>query len=138
MKKQFSNSWRASIQPRKQRKFVANAPMHIKHKLMSANLSKELKKRYNRKSAPVRKGDLVIIMRGEFKKKSGKIASVNAKMNRVAIEGIQRTKKDGTKVNVFFNASKLKITELNLDDKKRLESISKNNKEKKENAPKKK
>ena len=52
-----------------------------------------------------------------------KIAKVDLKRCRVAIEGIQRKKQDGTKVNVFFNPSNLKITELSLDDKKRIRAI---------------
>ena len=62
-------------------------------------------------------------MRGEFKGKKGKISIVNLVKSKVVIEGIQRTKKDGTKVNVPFAASNLQIQELNLDDKKRIAAI---------------
>jgi len=123
MKKQFSRYWKASKQPRKQRKYLARAPLHIKHKFLSANLSKELRKKYQRRNFPLRKGDIIKIMRGSFKKKTGKIADVNLKRTKISIEGIQKTKKDGTKVNVFFHPSNLQIQELNLDDKKRIESI---------------
>ena len=123
MKKQFSKHWKASKQPRKQRKYRAKAPLHIKRKFLSANLSKELKKKYQRKSFSVRKGDTVKILRGNFKKKTGKINNVNLKRTRVSIEGIQRAKKDGTKVEVFFHPSNLQIRELNLDDKERLKSV---------------
>ncbi len=123
MKKIFSKYWEASKQPRKQRKYLAKAPLHIKHKFLSANLSKELRKKYQRRSFPLRKGDVVKIMRGRFKKKQGKLAILNLKRTKVSIEGMQRTKKDGTKVNVFFHPSKLQIQELNLDDIKRLKSI---------------
>lgn len=123
MKKQFSKHWLASKQPRKQRKYRANAPLHIRHKLMSANLKKELRKKYRRRSFPLRKGDIIKVMRGEFKKRTGKIASVDLKKLRVSIEGIQRTKKDGTKVNVWFAPSNLQIQELSLDDKKRKKAV---------------
>jgi len=119
MKQKFSRKWKASKQPRKQRKYKANAPLHLRHKAVSANLSKELKTRYKRKSFPIRKGDSVKVMRGEFKKKTGKISLVNLIKMRVAIEGIQKQKKDGTKVNVYFNPSNLQITDLNLEDKER-------------------
>ena len=49
MKKDFSKSWKSSRQPRKQRKYVFNAPLHIRHKLVSANLSKELRKKYGKR-----------------------------------------------------------------------------------------
>jgi large subunit ribosomal protein L24 len=133
MKKEFSNSWKASKLPRKQRKYLANAPLNIKHKLISANLAKKLREKHKRRSFPLRKGDNVKIMRGEFKKKSGKIDIVNLKRLRVTIEGIHKTKKDGTKIKVYFNPSNLQIQELNLDDKKRIEAIQRKNEKPKEN-----
>lgn len=62
-------------------------------------------------------------MRGGFEGKTGKIAEVDLTRTRVSIEGMQRTKKEGTKVNVFFHPSNLQIKELNLEDKRRIESI---------------
>ena len=120
MKQKFSTHWVSSTQPRKQRKFLANAPLHIRHKFLSANLSKDLRKKYAKRNLPLRKGDEVLIMRGAFKKKKAKITSVDLKKTRVTLEGIQRTKKDGSKVNVFFHPSILQIHVLNLDDKQRV------------------
>lgn len=125
MKQKFSNKWKASKQPRKQRKYRYNAPLHIKRKMMSANLSKELRKKYGRRSFPIRKGDSVKIMRGEFKRKSGKINEANYKKLIVNIDGIYRAKKDGTKVSVYFSPSNLQIKELNLDDVKRKNALEK-------------
>ncbi len=119
MKQKFSKHWVSSRQPRKQRKYRANAPLHIRRKLMSANLSKTLKQRHEKKNFPLRKGDKVKIMKGEFKKKTGKIESVDLKRLRTTIEGLNRTKKDGTKIKVYFSPSNLQIQELNLEDKKR-------------------
>jgi len=130
MKKKFSTKWVGSRQPRKQRKYRANAPLHIKHKMISVNLSKELRKKYGKRNFPLRKGDNVKIMIGEFKKRSGKIELIDVKRLRVAIEGIYRTKKDGTKVNVYFSPSNLQIKELDLEDKKRRESLERTTKEK--------
>jgi len=122
MKKQFSKYWNSSKQPRKQRKYRANAPLHIKRKLMSANLSKTLRERHSRRTISLRKGDVVRIMRGSFKGKKGKITKVDLTYTRVIIEGMQRSKKDGTKVNVSFRPSNLQIQELNLEDRKRLKA----------------
>ena len=131
MKQKFSASWKGSRQARKQRKYLANAPINTR-RLMNANLSKSLRKEHGKRSIPVRKGDEVKIMVGEFKKKTGKVNIVDFKNKRVAIEGIQRKKKDGTKINVWFNPSNLQIQSLNLDDKKRIEMIKRklNNKSK--------
>lgn len=123
MKKTFSKKWKASKQPRKQRKYLAEAPIHIKRKFLSSNLSKELRKKYQRRSFVLRKEDTVKIMVGSFKGKTGKVSNVDLRRKKVSIEGIQRAKKDGTKVNLFFNSSNLQIQELNLEDKERIKSI---------------
>ena len=120
MKKAFSTSWKGSKKPRKQRKYRARAPLHIKHRFLSSNLSKELRKRYGRRNIEIRKGDSVRIMRGEFKKKTGKVDGVDVKRTRINIQGIQRAKKDGTKIIIWFAPSNLQITEINTDDKERL------------------
>ena len=134
MRQKFSTSWNSSIQPRKQRKYLANAPLHIKRKMLSANLSKEERKKYGIRSIELRKGDEVKVVRGEHTKKQGKVASINKRKMKVSIEGVQKAKKDGTKVNLWFHASKLQIIKLNADDKKRLKNLSNKQPEKKENA----
>ena len=129
MKKQFSKAWIGSRQARKQRKYLANAPQHIEQRLLSSHLSKDLRKKYSRRSFPLKKGDMVKVMRGKLAKKFGKVSVIDVKNTRVAIEGIQVTKKEGIKVNTWFHASNLQIIELNLEDKRRLDSIKKENKQ---------
>jgi len=126
MKKEFSTKWKASKQPRKQRKYKANMPLHLKHKLMSAHLSKELRAKYKRRSFPLKKGDTVKVTKGEFRGKTGKINIADLKKLRVAVEGLQKQKKDGTKVNVYFRPSNLIMTELNLEDKERDKALKRN------------
>jgi len=128
MKQKFSNKWVGSKQPRKQRKYKANAPTHIRRNLMSSNLSKDLRKKYGKRSFPIRKEDSVKIMRGEFKGKTGKIDSVSLKKLRVMIAGIFRSKKDGSKVEVYFNPSNLQIQELHLEDVKRKKALERKTK----------
>ena len=128
MKNKFSKHWKASKQPRKQRKYAANAPLHLKRKLLSVNLSKELRKKIKKRNVVVRKGDTVKIMRGKFKTKSGKITDVNVKTSKVKIEGIMAKKQDGSKVNIKMRPSNLQIIELNLEDKKRMKTTKEENK----------
>ncbi len=128
MKKKFSLSWKSSKQPRKQRKYLANAPIHLKRKMLSSNLSKELRKKYGRRSVPLRKGDVVKIFRGKFKGKNGKVIEVKTKNQGVYVEGIQIKKRDGSKANIKLNASNLQITELNDEDKKRNSVLKKEKK----------
>jgi len=118
-KNKFSKSWKKSKQRRKQRKYRFEAPLHIKHKMLAGHLSKELRKKYSRRALALRKGDTVKIMKGTFKGKEGKVAIVDTKKMKVFVEGIQKSRKEGTKVNVLLEPSNLMITALNLDDKKR-------------------
>ena len=124
MKQKFSTSWIGSRQRRKQHKFIANAPLHVRHKFLSTNLSKELRKKYGKRNLPLKTGDEVLVMRGSFKKKKAKVISVNLKNTRVYLENIQRQKKDGTKINVPFHPSVLQIQTLILEDKQRLDSLN--------------
>lgn len=119
MKQVFSKNWKASKQPRKQRKYLANTPLHLNKKFLSINLSKDLRKKYSTRNIPVRKGDSVKVMRGKFKGKQGKVEQVMPKDSKVIIEGIQIKKKDGSKINFPLRTSNLQIVELNLEDRKR-------------------
>lgn len=125
MKKKFSTSWKSSRKPRKQRKYQANAPIHIKRKMLGANLSKNLRKKTGKRSIQIKKGDTVKVMRGKFKGKTGKIVKVLLKNSWAEIEGIQVKKQDGSKINIKFRPSNLQITELNLEDKRRNKSLKK-------------
>tara|TARA_Y100000310_G_scaffold167856_1_gene167804 strand:- start:13293 stop:13682 length:390 start_codon:yes stop_codon:yes gene_type:complete len=117
--KKFSKSWKSSGKPRKQRKFRFNAPFHIRHKFVRAMISKELRKKHDKRNLSIRTGDKVKIMRGSFKKKEGKVERVDLKKSKIYILGVESSKKDGTKVKVGINPSNLMITEINLDDKRR-------------------
>ncbi|MBU0962702.1 MAG: 50S ribosomal protein L24 [Nanoarchaeota archaeon] len=127
MKKRFSKSWIKSTQKRKQRKYRRNAPLHIVGKFMSVHLSKELRKKYGKRSIRVRKGDSVKITRGQFRKKTGKVVDVSLTRRKVYIEGIQQIKKDGTKSFYPLEPSNLMITSLELGDKIRKEKLEKKN-----------
>lgn len=136
MKAKFSNAWNGSKQIRKQRKYRMNAPLHVKHKMMASRLSEELGKKHNRRAFPVRKGDSVKIIDGKFKGKTGKIDDVDTKRMKVSVEGVQTSKRDGTKVSLMFNTSNLEIQELNLEDKRRLEALNRSKSEKVKEAKK--
>ena len=48
MKTEWSPGWKSSVQPRKQRKYRMNAPLHVKRKFMSAKLDKTLRERFRK------------------------------------------------------------------------------------------
>ena len=123
MKKKFVLTWKRSKQPRKQRKYRAKAPLHVKRNFMSCHLSKELKKKYGKRAVGIRKGDKVKIMRGQFKRKTGKVERTSLKDSRVYITGIEVIKKDGTKTLFPIHPSNLVITDLYLEDKKRVKAM---------------
>merc|ERR1712178_472692 len=58
---------------RKNRKRHFNAPSHIRRKIMSASLSKDLRQKHNVRSMPIRKDDEVTVVRGHYKGQGGKV-----------------------------------------------------------------
>lgn len=135
MKNEFSTSWNSSVQPRKQRKYRYNAPLHIRHKLVSANLAPALRKEFERRSMPLRKGDEVEIMRGSFKGFKGVIDRVDVKNLKVYVENANIKKADGTEVAKAMDPSNIKITKLILDDKKRIKVIERKESKKETEKP---
>ena len=119
MKKAFSKNWISSKQPRKQRKYRVNAPLHVKGKFLSAHLSPELRKKHSKRSIRARIGDKVKVLRGQFKNSSGAIDQVDIAKSRVYISKVEVAKKDGSKRQIPVNISNVVITDLKTGDKKR-------------------
>jgi large subunit ribosomal protein L24 len=109
-----------SIQPRKQRKALYTAPLHIRRKIMSANLSKDLRADIGKRSLPIRVGDKVQVVRGDFKGHEGKVESIDAKRYKVTVEGVTLSKPDGNAVLLPIHPSNLMIIEADLKDERRL------------------
>lgn len=129
MKTEFSTHWKSSVRPGKQRKYRAKAPLHVRHKLMSAHLSKELRKKYSRRAFPVRKGDKVKVMRGQFKGTIGEVEIVDMKKMKVIVKGAEFKAKAGAAPRKYpLDASKLMLISLNTDDKKRMKALERTSK----------
>lgn len=124
MKAKFSKSWKASKQPRKQRKYRERAPLHIKRRFMGAHLSKQLREKHGKRAVVLIKGDSIKILRGQYKGKTGKVERIDVRQSRVFVTGIEIVKKDGTKTLRPLQASNLIITELSIEDKKRQNILS--------------
>jgi large subunit ribosomal protein L24 len=112
-----------SSKPSVQRKALYNMPLHLRHKLFNAKLSKELAEKYGVKRLPVRVGDVVRIMRGDFAGHEGKVVNVDLKRVRIFVEGAQIKRSDGTPVYYPIHPSKVMIVKLDLSDKYRLKII---------------
>ena len=106
-----------TAKPTKQRKMLFQAPDHTRYKQFTALLSPELRKSYHTRNIPLRSGDTVRIMRGDYKGFEGKVTRVDRKKYRIYVEGLTREKVDGTTIFVPVHPSKVMITKLNLDDK---------------------
>jgi len=124
-----------TTKPRKQRKRLHQAPLHIRYKRFSAHLSPELKKSHNTNSVPVRTGDTVRIMRGDRRGSEGKVSRVDRTKYRIFVEGVTREKVDGTTTLIPIHPSKVMITSLNLDDKWRRKMLERKGIGKKAEVP---
>lgn len=124
--KKFSNAWKGSKSPRKQRKYLFNAPSHVKRKFFSVQLSEELKKKHGKRSFPLRKGDKIKVMTGQFRGQTGTVSSLDTRRIKVNIDGIQNIRKSGSRSFYPIHPSNLQIIDLNLDDKLRKKALERN------------
>jgi large subunit ribosomal protein L24 len=114
-----------SVKPSKQRKSIYQAAAHMKRSLLSAHLSEDLRKKHGARSFPVRLGDTVKIMRGDFSGIEGKVSEIDRKEVKLFIDGVTREKTSGETVKAPVRPSKVMIMNLNLDDKWRKRSLDK-------------
>jgi large subunit ribosomal protein L24 len=119
----FSTTWKSSIKPGKQRKYRLKAPLHIRSKFLAVHLSDDISKKYSKRSARIKTGDKVKVIKGQFKGKTGKVERIDTKTTRIYISGLEFQKKDGTKIRYPVSPASLVITELDLNDKRRQESL---------------
>jgi large subunit ribosomal protein L24 len=112
-----------SSQPRKVRKRLFNAPLHQRWKLLTAKLSEDLQKEHGIKRLPVRTGDTVKILRGDWKGHEGKVVEVDLKRVRIYVEGVTIKKADGTPRYYPIHPSKVIITKLGEVDEVRRKII---------------
>jgi len=98
-------------------------PLHLRHKLFNAPLSPELRKELGIKRLPIRKGDVVRILRGDWKGHEGKVVKVDLKRVRIHVEGVTIKRADGTPVYYPIHPSKVMIIKLGEVDKVRKKII---------------
>ena len=104
-------------------RMIFQATMQTRSKQLGANLSKDLQKKYGKKSARVVEGDSITIQRGEFKGVDGKVSKISTQKSSVAIDGVKKEKTKGDKFDVYIHTSNLVITSLNGDDKWRMAKL---------------
>jgi len=105
-----------NTKPSTVRKQQKNAPIHIRRRYISAPLSPNLKTQYGARTMPIIEEDTVTITKGDRKLTEGKVLRVNTKNSKVYIEGVTRTRLDGSTVQLPVRAENVMITKLKLDD----------------------
>lgn len=118
MKTKFSTTWKSSIQPRKQRKYMFNIPMHSRVKLLSVHLSKPLREKLKTRSTNARVGDKVRVLRGTHKGKEGVIERVDTKNYKVYVAKVEHVKREGGAAPYPLSPSNLLLIELHKDKRR--------------------
>ena len=95
---------------------IYKATYAIRSKQISGSLSKELRKKYGKRSIRINVDDTVRIIRGEYKGIDGKVTKISTVKSGVAIEGIKKEKLKGEKIDVYIPSSNVLIIGLNTDD----------------------
>ncbi len=112
------------MKPTKMRNQMIYRASHVtRSKQVSSPLSKELKKKFSKKSVRVIEGDSIKIIRGEFKGVDVKISKISVQKSSLAIEGVKKEKTKGEKFDVFVHSSNVIVTGLNSDDKWRVSKL---------------
>merc|ERR1712226_1345448 len=109
---------------------MGSAHSEAQRKIMSANMGKELQARHGVRSMPIRKDDEVVITRGMYKTREGKVTACFRKKFVVHVERISREKVNGAQVPVGIQPSNLVITKLKLDKDRKAKLEAKSKKEK--------
>ncbi len=106
----------SSKSPGKQRRQVRTASLHERKSLLKCRLDEFLQEEYGLRSLVIKKGDLVRIMRGQFRDTEGKVTSVSYKRGLVFLDNTTITKADGKEASVPIHPSNLMLVKLELDD----------------------
>ena len=104
---------------------INKAMNQILNKQICAPISKELRKKYSRRSIRIMTNDTVKVMRGEYKGLTGKVTKISTQTSGIAIEGNKKEKLKGEKIDVYIHSTNMTITALNTDDKWRLKILEK-------------
>lgn len=105
--------------PRKQRRMIHKSPIHANKRLLKVHLDEFLQEEYGLRALVVKKGDLVRIMRGQFRDTEGTVIRVDYAHARVYLDSASITKADGKEVNVPVHPSNLMLVKLEIDDERK-------------------
>ena len=102
---------------------IYRATNQVRSKQLTTNLSKQLRKKFGRRNARILSGDTVKIIRGEYKGIDGKVKKILTEKNSIAVEGVQKEKLKGGKIDISIHTSNVVITSVKTDDKWRVKIL---------------
>ncbi len=99
------------------------AAMQTASKQLSCALSKELRKKYGKRSVRIKEGDTAKIIRGEFAGVDGKVTKISVADRGVNIEGVKKEKLKGDKFDVYVHTTNIVLSGLDSGDKWRINKL---------------
>jgi len=102
--------------PSTSRKRRYNASNAQRRKFISAPLSPSLRAEHGTRSMPVVVDDTVSVTKGDRKLSEGRVLRVDTKNEKIYIEGVTRSRLDGSTVQIPVRSENVMITRLNTND----------------------
>merc|ERR1711918_133968 len=100
---------------------VLHSPISHPKEVDERPFEHDLRAKYHVRSVPIRRDDEVMIKRGHYHDREGKVIRVYRKKFRIHVERVTRDKANGQTVPVGIHPSKVEITKLKMDkDRKAL------------------
>lgn len=111
---------------------MERATVHKKRRQVSVTLEAGLRDDFGKRSLPLRSGDEVEVMRGDWKGLTSDVREIDTKKGKVILEDLQEEKVDGTEVHPPVDPSNLRIVAPDLSDPMREKAIERSGGEVKE------
>ena len=89
----------------------------------NVHLNKDLRQKHGVRHLPVRKDDMVTILRGKYRGLNKRVTHLSFKKNKIQLEGIKTTKTDGTEIFHYIEPSNCILTSLGKLDEGRKKII---------------
>jgi len=109
--------------PRRQRRALYQANSSERRRRMTVPLSRELRRRFRRRSVPVRKGDTVRVLSGSFRGREERVARITRRDYSVTLDNVTLKTAEEKLKPLALRTSHLVITRLNLADPWRRRSL---------------
>ncbi|MEM3647971.1 MAG: 50S ribosomal protein L24 [Thermoproteota archaeon] len=107
---------------------------HLAYKSSSVHLSRELRGKYGFRSLPVRAGDRVLIIRGDYKGVEGDVNRVDRVRGRVYVSGVYRENARGEQRLIPIPLSSVILVKIEDKDEWRRRAIERKRRQVKEDS----